>query len=75
MGVATAKAVETPWSRSMAQVGQSGMYFADASLRDVQTPFLSLSMNSETTEKLFARRLPALRRYRPWQIHPAACRG
>lgn len=54
LSLTTAKAVETPWSRSMAQAGQSGMCFADASLRDVQTPFLSLSMNSETTEKLFA---------------------
>jgi Zn-dependent M28 family amino/carboxypeptidase len=54
LSLTTAKAVETPWSRSVAQAGQSGMYFADASLRDVRTPFVSLSMNSDTTEKLFA---------------------
>lgn len=54
LSLTTARAVETPWSRSVARAGQSGMYFADASLRDVQTPFVSLSMNSATTEKLFA---------------------
>jgi Zn-dependent M28 family amino/carboxypeptidase len=51
----TPKAVETPWSRAMAQAGQSGMYFADPTLRDVKTSFFSAGFNSETTEKLFAR--------------------
>ncbi|HEX9954363.1 MAG TPA: M28 family metallopeptidase [Allosphingosinicella sp.] len=54
LSLTTLKAVETPWSRSMAQVGQGGMYFADASLRDVKTPFVQLSFNPETTQKLFA---------------------
>lgn len=54
LSLTTLKAVETPWSRAVAQVGQGGMYFADASLRDVRTPFVSLSMNPETTQKLFA---------------------
>lgn len=54
LSLTTTKAVETPWSRSVAQVGQSGMYFADATLRDIQTPFVSLSMNHATAQKLFA---------------------
>lgn len=54
VSLTTAKAVETPWSRSMAQASQGGMYFADMSLRDLQVPFVSLNMNPATTEKLFA---------------------
>ncbi len=54
LSLTTLKAVETPWSRSVAQVGQGGMYFADAELRDVKTPFLSLSLNPATSQKLFA---------------------
>jgi hypothetical protein len=54
LSLTTLKAVETPWSRATAQVGQGGMYFADAQLRDVKTPFVSLSFNPETTQKLFA---------------------
>jgi Zn-dependent M28 family amino/carboxypeptidase len=54
LSLTTLKAAETPWSRSMAQVGQGGMYFADPELRDVKTPFLSLSLNPETSQKLFA---------------------
>jgi hypothetical protein len=54
LSLTTLKAVETPWSRAVAQVGQGGMYFADASLRDVTTPFVSLSFNPETSAKLFA---------------------
>ena len=54
LSLTTLEAVETPWSRAVAQVGQGGMYFADASLRDVKTPFVSLSFNPETTQKLFA---------------------
>jgi hypothetical protein len=54
LSLTTLKAVETPWSRATAQVGQGGMYFADAELRDVKTPFVSLSFNPETTQKLFA---------------------
>jgi Zn-dependent M28 family amino/carboxypeptidase len=54
LSLTTLKAVETPWSRSVAQAGQGGMYFADAALRDVKTPFVSLSFNPETSQKLFA---------------------
>jgi Zn-dependent M28 family amino/carboxypeptidase len=54
LSLTTLKAVETPWSRSVAQAGQGGMYFAEATLRDVKTPFLSLSLNPETSQKLFA---------------------
>lgn len=54
LSLTTAKAVEVPWSRSMAQAGQSGMYFADPALRDVKTDFFSASFNTATTEKLFA---------------------
>jgi hypothetical protein len=54
LALTTVKSIETPWSRAVAQVGQGGMYFADAALRDVTTPFVSLSFNPETSQKLFA---------------------
>lgn len=53
LSLTTPKALETPWSRAMAQVGQGGMYFADPSLNDVQTPFVSLAMNPASSDKLF----------------------
>jgi Zn-dependent M28 family amino/carboxypeptidase len=55
VSLTTPKAVEIPWSRAVAQAGQSGMYLADPALQDVHTPFLDASFNSETSEKLFAR--------------------
>jgi Zn-dependent M28 family amino/carboxypeptidase len=55
LSLTTAKAVEVPWSRSMAQAGQSGMYFADPALRDVKTEFFSASFATESSEKLFTR--------------------
>ena len=48
------KAIETPWSRAVAQAGQSGMYFADPAARDIKSRFFSASFNTETSEKLFA---------------------
>jgi Zn-dependent M28 family amino/carboxypeptidase len=54
LALTTAKAVEVPWSRAMAQAGQSGMYFADPALRDVKTQFFSASFNTESSDKLFA---------------------
>jgi Zn-dependent M28 family amino/carboxypeptidase len=53
ISLTTAMAVEVPWARSMAQAGQSGMYFADAALRDVKTRFFEASFNTESSEKLF----------------------
>jgi hypothetical protein len=53
LSLTTAKAVEVPWSRSMAQAGQSGMYFADPALRDVKTIFFSASLNTDSSEPLF----------------------
>jgi len=53
LSLTTAKAVEVPWARSMAQAGQSGMYFADPALRDVKTEFFNASFNTESSEKLF----------------------
>jgi Zn-dependent M28 family amino/carboxypeptidase len=53
LSLTTAKAIEVPWSRGMAQAGQSGMYFADPALRDVQTEFFSASFNTESSERLF----------------------
>jgi Zn-dependent M28 family amino/carboxypeptidase len=55
LSLTTAAAVEVPWSRSTAQAGQSGMYFADPALRDVRTEFFSASFSTEASEKLFAR--------------------
>src|SRR5688500_5232499 len=55
LSLTTAKAVEVPWSRSMAQAGQSGMYFADPALRDVRTEFFNASFSTEASEKLFTR--------------------
>jgi Zn-dependent M28 family amino/carboxypeptidase len=53
LSLTTAKAVEVPWSRSMAQAGQSGMYFADPALRDVKTEFFSASFATDSSERLF----------------------
>ncbi|HEU0134079.1 MAG TPA: M28 family metallopeptidase [Allosphingosinicella sp.] len=53
LALTTAKAVEVPWSRAMAQAGQSGMYFADPALRDVKTEFFNASFATDSTEKLF----------------------
>ncbi len=53
LSLTTAKAVEVPWSRAMAQAGQSGMYFADPELRDVKTEFFSAALNTESSEQLF----------------------
>jgi len=53
LSLTTAKAVEVPWARSMAQAGQSGMYFADPALRDVKTEFFGASFSTEASEKLF----------------------
>jgi Zn-dependent M28 family amino/carboxypeptidase len=53
ISLTTAKAVEVPWSRAMAQAGQSGMYFADPSLREVKTSFFAASFNTDSSEKLF----------------------
>jgi Zn-dependent M28 family amino/carboxypeptidase len=55
LSVTTPKAVEIPWSRSMAQASQPGMYFADASIRDVKGRFFVASFAPEESEKLFAR--------------------
>lgn len=49
------KAVETPWSRAVAQTGQGGMYFADPAPRDVKSEFFTASVSTEASEKLFAR--------------------
>jgi Zn-dependent M28 family amino/carboxypeptidase len=54
VSLTTAKAVEVPWSRSAAQAGQSGMYFADPALRDVKSEFFSASVRTESSEPLFA---------------------
>jgi Zn-dependent M28 family amino/carboxypeptidase len=55
ISLTTEKAIETPWARSMAQAGQSGMYFADPAIRDLKTAFFSASFNTATSQKLFAR--------------------
>jgi Zn-dependent M28 family amino/carboxypeptidase len=55
LSLTTPKAVEVPWSRSMTQASQPGMYFADASLRDVKGRFFIASFSPERSEKLFAR--------------------
>ena len=54
IALTTAKAVEVPWSRAMTQANQSGMYFADPAIRDVQTSFFDASFNTDSSEKLFA---------------------
>jgi Zn-dependent M28 family amino/carboxypeptidase len=49
------KAVETPWSRAVAQAGQGGMYFADPTLREIKAEFFSAVVSTVASEKLFAR--------------------
>lgn len=46
--------IEIPWSGRKPLAGQPAMYLADAALRDVKTPFLSASMNTDRSEILFA---------------------
>ena len=55
LALTTPKEVEVPWSRSMAQSSQSGMYLADPALRDLQAPLLSAAFNTDSSEQLFAR--------------------
>lgn len=55
LALTTPKEVEVPWSRSMTQSSQSGMYLADAELRDLHTPFFSAAFNPDSSGKLFAR--------------------
>lgn len=54
IALTTARAVEVPWARSMAQASQPGMYFADPALRDVTGHFLSATFNPATSDRLFA---------------------
>ncbi len=54
LSLTTAKAVEIPWSRGMSLSSQSGMYFADPALRDVQASFLDASFNTASSERIFA---------------------
>ena len=46
--------IEIPWSSRMALAGQPAMYLADPALRELKTPFLSASMNTDRSEILFA---------------------
>ena len=55
LSLTTAKAVEVPWSRSMTQASQPGMYFADPGLRDLKGAFFDASMSAASAEKVFAR--------------------
>ena len=54
ISLTTPRATEVPWSRAVASAGQSGMYFAEAELRDVKTPFFSASVSADAAPKLFA---------------------
>jgi Zn-dependent M28 family amino/carboxypeptidase len=55
VALTTPKALEVPWSRAAAQAGQSGMYYADAAIREVKGRFFEAAINPEAAEKLFAR--------------------
>jgi Zn-dependent M28 family amino/carboxypeptidase len=55
LSLTTPAAVEVPWSRSMAQASQPGMYFWDASINDVKRPFFIASFAPGESERLFAR--------------------
>jgi Zn-dependent M28 family amino/carboxypeptidase len=55
ISLTTPKAVETPWSRRMAQAGHSGMYFADPALRSGGAPFFEALFDPAGSQKLFAR--------------------
>ena len=54
LSLTTAKAIEVPWARSITQASQSGMYLADPALRDLKVPFFVGSLNTASTQKLFA---------------------
>jgi hypothetical protein len=55
LALTTPKALESPWSRAMGQASLSGMYLADAELRDIRTAFFTGSLNPAEGERLFAR--------------------
>ena len=53
IAIATPKQIEIPWSRSKLRAVEPGMFLSDAGLRDLDRPFLSMSMNTDSAEKLF----------------------
>lgn len=50
----TPKQVEIPWNRRVALAGAPALYFADASLRDTTTPFLSAQFDPAKSAQFFA---------------------
>jgi Zn-dependent M28 family amino/carboxypeptidase len=55
IGITTAGQQETPWARSIASAGQSGMYFADPAIRNVPGAFFEASLDPAQAERLFVR--------------------
>lgn len=53
INVGTPSTVEIPWSRAATLSAQSGMYFADPSLRDLKTPFFLAAFNPDKATRLF----------------------
>jgi Zn-dependent M28 family amino/carboxypeptidase len=54
LSVTPPKFLEIPWARQVDISAQPSMYFSDASLRDVATPFMAASFNPAEAERLFA---------------------
>jgi Zn-dependent M28 family amino/carboxypeptidase len=55
IGVTPTAQLESPWARSVASAGQSGMYFADPAIRNMAEPFFEASVDPGEAERLFAR--------------------
>ena len=48
------KQIEIPWTRRMILASAPAMYLADDAMRDVKTPMLSASFDTDRSEQLFA---------------------
>ncbi|HEX9932071.1 MAG TPA: M20/M25/M40 family metallo-hydrolase [Allosphingosinicella sp.] len=55
IGITTTGQQESPWARSVASAGLSGMYFADPAIRNVPGTFFEASVDPAEAERLFAR--------------------
>jgi len=54
IGVTPTAQLEAPWARSVSGAAQSGMYFADAAIRNVPGSFFEASVDPAQAERLFA---------------------
>jgi hypothetical protein len=54
ISLTTPHQLEIPWARQLLLAGQPGMYLAESSLRDTPDGFVSVAVDPEQSERLFA---------------------